>query len=479
MLPAGVSMRFSEVFRIDRSPEDDWFDPHLTIDTALFIDPVLMFVSGDHWTEAHDELIQHFIQCYRLIAKSAGGVTSNSAAAARTLLTFPEPSEFCLGYTASGTAGAGSGAGFARQMADGIAVAIARGLDEPEHIEEVGILNNGVGADRISDAVSNVLKRRFIEYTREVAQRHGIELEEHEVPNATVVLTNARWMRGKFKLPTNPYTGRPVLLVPRKLLNDLPLLNAENWFYAPSNAELRNSLNIEIGQRVPKAEIVEIARQHPEAVREWARTQSSRADLAGYDYGDDPRGIVRWDGAPRQFAEQNPIVGFESPTTQAELIDLVDRVVQQFKHFIEEQRGWSLLWRSGTNDKPEEAVQLAFLGMAQPYLRLFGVELDREVELGRGKVDFKISSGSRHRLLIEVKKAHNGKFWNGLTAQLPSYLLSDDCACGWYVAVQYRDSSKGRMEQLPDAVDECAGRIGKDMRYIAIDARPKDSASKL
>lgn len=61
-------------------------------------------------------------------------------------------------------------------------------------------------------------------------------------------------------------------------------------------------------------------------------------------------------------------------------------------------------------------MQLLFLGLAQPYLRQFDVELDREVELGRGPVDFKASSGTTARLLIEVKKLHNGKFWNGQVA---------------------------------------------------------------
>ena len=59
-------------------------------------------------------------------------------------------------------------------------------------------------------------------------------------------------------------------------------------------------------------------------------------------------------------------------------------------------------------------------------LHMSGIELDREVELGRGPVDFKASSGTSARLLIEVKKLHNGRFWNGLRYQLPSYLQSDN-----------------------------------------------------
>jgi hypothetical protein len=118
-------MRFSEAFGIELTPEDTWFDPHLTVDTALFLDPIQLLANRE-WVEAHEELIDHFVHCYELVARAAGS-TSNSAVAVRTLLTFPEPFEFCLGYTAAGTAGAGSGARYARQIADGIAVAVARG----------------------------------------------------------------------------------------------------------------------------------------------------------------------------------------------------------------------------------------------------------------------------------------------------------------------------------------------------------------
>ena len=39
-------MRFSEHFGI--SPEgQDWFDPHLKIDTKLFVDPILLYIDTD------------------------------------------------------------------------------------------------------------------------------------------------------------------------------------------------------------------------------------------------------------------------------------------------------------------------------------------------------------------------------------------------------------------------------------------------
>jgi hypothetical protein len=49
-------VRFSAAFGIKRTKADDWLDPHLTVDTKLFVDPLLMLLGGKEWVSAHDEL---------------------------------------------------------------------------------------------------------------------------------------------------------------------------------------------------------------------------------------------------------------------------------------------------------------------------------------------------------------------------------------------------------------------------------------
>ncbi len=472
-------MRFSEQFGIERTGEDDWFDPHLVVDTKLFIDPLLLLDAGGVWADAHRELLDHFVHCYGLVAKATSN-TSVSAKAARRLLTFPEPFEVGLGYTAAGTRGSGSGDSYAIRMADGIAVAIAAGLAQPEHIEEIGILNEGIGPDRISDATANVIKARLIAYTQEVARRHSVPMEAHRVRNARVTLDAARWHTEEVELPTNPGSGRPVILVPEFLLNKLPTLNADDWFDSHFNEDIRLAMNLRVGQAVSKADIVSWARKYPERVRDWAREQTSREDLFGYDFSEDPLGVVQWDQATSRHAAEHPLAD-RAVATQDDLVELMGQIVEQFRHFIEDQRGWSLLWNSDKSEKPEEAAQLLFLGVAQPYLRYFNVELDREVELGRGPVDFKASSGTTARLLIEVKKLHNGKFWKGLRYQLPSYLTSDSATHGWFIAIQYRSNpgARERLRQLPADVALVSEKVNKTIRHQAVDARPPVSASNI
>lgn len=156
-------------------------------------------------------------------------------------------------------------------------------------------------------------------------------------------------------------------------------------------------------------------------------------------------------------------------------------VLKRFKNFIEHGGGWSLLWNTDGTEKPEDAAQLLFMGMSRQYLRDLGIGLDREVELGRGPVDFKASSGANLRLLVEVKKVHNGKFWNGLRDQLPSYLVSDDTTEGWFVAVRYRDAkgSDDRVKQLPAEVTAVAEKTQKTLHFLTVDARKPPSASKI
>src|SRR6266542_5008265 len=107
-------MYFSQAFDVTRSQADDWFDPILDTDTKLFVDPFLIFQDADvFWRGAHDRLIEHFNVCFTLIAKGNRDRRTVPYRKALALLHFPEPREFCLGYTEQGTKGAGGGVGYA------------------------------------------------------------------------------------------------------------------------------------------------------------------------------------------------------------------------------------------------------------------------------------------------------------------------------------------------------------------------------
>jgi hypothetical protein len=469
----------STQFGIKRSSKDDWFDTILDVDTELFVDPFLVFKETDgFWADAHDLLIAHFNLAFLLVAQGNCDPKTLAYRKALRLLAFKEPRELCLGYTAQGTRGSGSGGKLGGLIAQGIAAAISRGLTNPSHFEELGILQERIGADRISDATCTILKPKLLSYTQVIAKRHEIKLDRHQLYAASFDAQRQRFERPIVEVPTNPETGGPLVFVPKRFLRDLPKLNKDDWWDFHENEELRDDLNYEVMGRVDKATIVATARTHMDSVRRWA-DEREQEDADPYDFDRDQNGLVGWEPAAAQFTTANPLA-IKPPDDAVGFTAVIEAIIEQFRLFVEEQGGWWLLW-DGLKDKPERAPQLVFYGIARNYCRANNIVVDPETDLGRGPVDFKFSNGYIHRAHVEIKKLHNGKFWNGLDLQLPAYLSSDEVEKGWFLAVRYRSGKQWdqRADDLPKRVRGAAATHGRDLKSRLVDARRPKSASKL
>lgn len=89
---------------------------------------------------------------------------------------------------------------------------------------------------------------------------------------------------------------------------------------------------------------------------------------------------------------------------------------------------------------------------------------------------------------MRATESENGSLWTEdrrlfhvLSQQLPSYLDSDDCQLGWFVAIRYRDG--GATMDWETKAPNIAAAVAREQRcrlYAAsIDGRPKASSSKL
>lgn len=471
-------MQFSEYFEVVADAEDDWFDPILDTDTRLFVDPFLIFKeSGGPWSGAHDELVEYFDSAFKLLAGHEDNLYSLHYKRVVTLMKFREPEEFCLGYTATGTRGSGAGYGLAKQITEAMRQAIKRGLDKGmAHFEELGVLVERINRDRISDITLSILKPRFIQYTQKIAEELGIELEPLDITNSVYEPLRKRWVTGTFNLPKNPYTGKAILLVPKRFLRELPTLNPDDWFDY-SESILRDDMNLTVMENVNSKEVVRLARYRSGLIREWTKAREGQP-AQPYNVDRDPKGFHNWNKLAARFVTTRPI----SPHHGEEIHGFVGRIIAEFKHYIEHERGWSLLYNDDTRrPKREESVQLLFKGVVQHYCRSNGIRIDREVELGKGPVDFAFTRSAFERVLLEIKKMTNNDYWNGLEKQLTSYLTSDNCNFGWFLSVRYDDkpASITRTNDLAKRTASAAKETGFDLRAEWIDARPKASASNL
>lgn len=107
-------MLFSELYKINCIGDEEWFDPILTQDTLLFIDPFAVFKSKDDlFKDTYSEMMYFFQQAFELIAHAGGNKDNLSYKKAESMLMFPEENAFCLGYSKA-RRGSGTGPLWAR-----------------------------------------------------------------------------------------------------------------------------------------------------------------------------------------------------------------------------------------------------------------------------------------------------------------------------------------------------------------------------
>jgi hypothetical protein len=144
--------------------------------------------------------------------------------------------------------------------------------------------------------------------------------------------------------------------------------------------------------------------------------------------------------------------------------------VEFLKDVIENKDGYRIFWREGEPIKKEENLQILYR------LTWFGTpsDINREVNNGRGPVDFKISRGSRDKSLVECKLASNSKLKGKLLSQVAIYQKASDAHRSLKVIIYF---TKSELEKVLGILRELKLLDAEDI--ILIDARcdNKPSAS--
>lgn len=475
-------MLFSEYFNIKSLGDEDWFNPILTQDTLLFIDPFAVFKSKDElFKDTYSEMMYFFQQAFELIAHAGGNKNNLSYKKAESMLLFPEENAFCLGYSKT-RRGSGTGPLWAKTLASNINSIIARGVTHISHFEELGIFCTGVGPDRLSDMTTNLLKNRFITYTQRICNLHEVPMKKVRVQNAYFDYEFKRWCDSECLLPVNPYKGNsPVILVPKDFLNMLPEINSDDFINTIDLAErMRNDFNYEIDKNLDKEKIAEIAIEHYDLVKEYIDIVEKREACT---FGELMKRTLRyaWYDLSKEIVTLNKFV-FGDVDNDTSFFDKIFGFTQYYKDFVELRSGYKLLWNeSKTSPRSEEDVQILFKGILDEHCRANNIDFTREVNQGMGPVDFRFSSGYTNRVLLEAKLAKNSKFWNGLKKQLPKYMKIDSCKLGIFLVIAFTDKDIKRVNDIQDIARETEEYYNIKIKTVVVDVRidNKESASKL
>ena len=243
------------------------------------------------------------------------------------------------------------------------------------------------------------------------------------------------------------------------------------------NDTLRREFSYDVTRRVQKRVIVGFARRHPE-IRERYLREVERRLPQPYDFERDRFGLAQWYNPTLQYSQSNHLSLVV--TSRADFLGVIDTMLDAFANFVENNRGWELLWLDDQSPRDERAAQLLFLGIVMHYCRANDIDISPETNIGRGPVDFKVARGFALRAALEMKLVRNGKFWNGLERQLPTYMTAEAIDVGYFIAIAFTEKDIDKLAGIAERVSRVNWATGYDIRFRSVNAlRNPPSASRL
>ncbi|RJW53995.1 hypothetical protein DXC92_01635 [Clostridiales bacterium TF09-2AC] len=209
-------MRISEKLGLSMSPyEMDFLDVDIEKDSELYIDPFLIANSNSQWAIQTDLVIKSFFNEFKL------SMEQNDYERAKDLFAYmSEPKENCLGMSKKGTTnGRGVGELNAQEIVDRIIKSNAIENNLVNNIEDLIIFVDDIDRDKLSDMVTNIIRKKLIEYTQQQCDFWNIPLTLSE----TLPYWSAQdctWMYSENERLLI-IDNREILLVPKSIISPI------------------------------------------------------------------------------------------------------------------------------------------------------------------------------------------------------------------------------------------------------------------
>lgn len=490
----GIRVYFSDYFHVDEDIIESYGAVNISLinDLPLFIDPFLLFnSSNEDFQRIHQEMIKYLL----FLKKQSERHTTLTAGMRKAWFSFSEVKQTWLGFSLSGNSGCGMGNDFALGLFNGLNSIFKdfgkQTVTKGQHMEKLCLISPRVGRDKISDFTTNFAKQYLLEYTELFAKTYlsDAQCKTFTVGKAFFNWETNVWTAKSYYLPN--HDGDFVLLTPKTMLTrDDTFINRSDMIrnlqqIAPaiSDEALRFELNTyfqdvlakkkkEMSQTEKDHVAEDLIHSHPELIDYYIRYKEDNEAQATSVSKEKVREVEMLFNT--QISQLVSLLN-----AQTEFYNIVPdahdeskKRVEFLKHVIEDQDGYRLFYCNGQPIKREADLQVIYR------LVWFGSPLDvnREVNNGRGPVDFKISYGSKNSSLVEFKLASNSKLKNNLAKQVEVYKDASDTKCAIKVILYFTEEE----EQKVISVLNDLGLAGNS-DIILIDARSdnKPSASNV
>jgi hypothetical protein len=454
---------FSQHYKITMTIDEDWFDPRMSLDTPLYIDPFMVFKSKNPlFSNAKKKFFDFFKAAFELAHEAVFSELAYKKL--ETILKFPEVKEVCLGVSKKGTSGSGSGGGGSKNFAEAFVKLAKAGYKDIRHFEEIEIFTEGIGEDKISDATANIIKLELIEYTQSICKNFNVPTLRYAIQNTSFDFEYKAWDGCIFSLPNNPFfdkTQRAVILVPKELLRAFHVIGSDGfveYISGKKNEELRAYLNYEINQKLKKVDIkkkiiVDFAQRHPKLIREYIKyVEENEAEIKPYNLEVDKKNLYRNEKKASEFIIANPL--HFSASNEQGFIGFLEEIVQQCKLFIEEKEGYRFLW-DALNQLPDASVQYQartesdaqnlLAEIILGYCQANSISISKESEICKKAINFYFTSGYKGRALIKLQLAKNIPVKDGLKKLLVDVNVANH---NYYLVIAYTEKELEHIENI-------------------------------
>lgn len=465
--------RISDILQIDENDLDDHgiFNSFIDIDVLFYVDPHLLEASeAPEIQDAYLAFKEYFEDLIRILeaCKQVGDPFFREAV---KRLRFKELKYLTLGYSTGGIQGSGIGKKLAYNLTKTAHQLVKEGIKDEKLFELIGLLEEGVGADRISDMTTKII------------QEHLLDFSERKAGELNLRIKSFSYNGNSYELPFNPYNNYPLYLLPKDIMRHLPVAN--DWedvdYVCAHNRSLRNKVNKIIGDtwkeatNQKKQRLKRTVLSNPEIFNDLLR-QYKNKPAESYDFKNDPTGQITWHEKAQEFAKQYPFEE-KAPDNKEDLLNFAKELCEHFADLIEFNGLNRVLYDKDKNLRHEKIAQLLFFGIAEAYCKANDVDINREPNAGRGPVDFKLSRGFDVKVNIEVKFTSNRRLYRGYTTQLPIYNNQEKTDLSIYLILETSETSNV-IDKMLEHNNQQKSKGNRVPEIIIADARLKPSASK-
>jgi hypothetical protein len=487
-----MDLYFSDHFKVKEKDLEKYgaFNISLVADLPLFIDPFLLFNSKKKkYKQLHEDIIKYLVF---LKDKSTSRMLDDGAL--KAWYAFKEVEQNWFGFSVTGNKGSALGMDFARALNGNLHKIFSEFGQEKvtkgSHLEKLCLIKEGVGKDNVSDFATNLIKEFLLDYTQTFAQKYINESlrGKFRILRTRFNYDTETWEEETFELPK--LKGDFVILTPKELLTkDETWINKKDLFeeferipQAIADDELRFKINNYFLSRIS---------QDPKKKKEPTKQEKAAAAFATIqefpqliDYyikfkeenGDLAENISAEKVVFSQNFYINNVQQFVAGLQSKNFYDPVEnsneeakKKIEILKGYIENNDGYKLFYHNGERIKGEKDLQLLF-GLVCHESSIFDV--NREVNNGRGHVDFKISKGGTDKTLVEFKLASNKKLEQNLQKQVEIYQIANKTMSSFKVILYF---TKDEHKRVIDILNR-TGLTGKE-NIVLIDGRNDNKIS--